>query len=203
MLAAEIFGFIAAILGVMQGIPQARRVRSLGHSQGVSLAMWMLMTSSSAAWLGYGIRTGSPSLVVSTVATGVINARVVLAITADARRVAPRIALVFAAVVVTASIGPLWVVNPALFAFTLSRVPQILRSWRSRRDGTGSSAVSIGSIAVSMGCLVSWEFYSVLLRSPTLIGTTTLALTTNIIVAWLEISGRPARTSEAGARSGS
>ena len=203
MLAAEIFGFIAAILGVMQGIPQARRVRSLGHSQGVSLAMWMLMTSSSAAWLGYGIRTGSPSLVVSTVATGVINARVVLAITADARRVAPRIALVFAAVVVTASIGPLWVVNPALFAFTLSRVPQILRSWRSRRDGTGSSAVSIGSIAVSMGCLVSWEFYSVLLRSPTLIGTTTLALTTNIIVAWLELSGRPARTSEAGARSGS
>ena len=202
MLAAEIFGFIAAILGVMQGIPQARRVRSLGHSQGVSLAMWMLMTSSSAAWLGYGIRTGSPSLVVSTVATGVINARVVLAITADARRVAPRIALVFAAVVVTASIGPLWVVNPALFAFTLSRVPQILRSWRLRRDGTGSSAVSIGSIAVSMGCLVSWEFYSVLLRSPTLIGTTTLALTTNIIVAWLELSGRPARTSGAGARSG-
>lgn len=202
MLAAEIFGFIAAILGVMQGIPQARRVRSLGHSQGVSLAMWMLMTSSSAAWLGYGIRTGSPSLVVSTLATGVINARVVLAITADARRVAPRIALVFAAVVVTASIGPLWVVNPALFAFTLSRVPQILRSWRSRRDGTGSSAVSIGSIAVSMGCLVSWEFYSVLLRSPTLIGTTTLALTTNIIVAWLELSGRPARTSGAGARGG-
>lgn len=202
MLAAEIFGFIAAILGVMQGIPQARRVRSLGHSQGVSLAMWMLMTSSSAAWLGYGIRTGSPSLVVSTLATGVINARVVLAITADARRVAPRIALVFAAVVVTASIGPLWVVNPALFAFTLSRVPQILRSWRSRREGTGSSAVSIGSIAVSMGCLVSWEFYSVLLRSPTLIGTTTLALTTNIIVAWLELSGRPARTSGAGARGG-
>lgn len=203
MLAAEIFGFIAAILGVMQGIPQARRVRTLGHSQGVSLAMWMLMTSSSAAWLGYGIRTGSPSLVVSTVATGVINARVVLAITADARRVAPRIALVFAAVVVTASIGPLWVVNPALFAFTLSRVPQILRSWRSRREGTGSSAVSIGSIAVSMGCLVSWEFYSVLLRSPTLVGTTTLALLTNIIVAWLELSGRPARTSAAGARSGS
>jgi uncharacterized protein with PQ loop repeat len=202
VLAAEIFGFIAAILGVMQGIPQARRVRSLGHSQGVSLAMWMLMTSSSAAWLGYGIRTGSPSLVVSTLATGVINARVVLAITADARRVAPRIALVFAAVVVTASIGPLWVVNPALFAFTLSRVPQILRSWRSRREGTGSSAVSIGSIAVSMGCLVSWEFYSVLLRSPTLIGTTTLALTTNIIVAWLELSGRPARTSGAGARGG-
>ena len=141
--------------------------------------------------------------VVSTLATGVINARVVLAITADARRVAPRIALVFAAVVVTASIGPLWVVNPALFAFTLSRVPQILRSWRSRRDGTGSSAVSIGYIAVSMGCLVSWEFYSVLLRSPTLIGTTTLALLTNIIVAWLELSGRPARTSGAGARGGS
>ena len=190
MLLAEVFGFIAAALGVMQGLPQARRVKSLGHSRGVSLAMWMLMTSSSAAWLGYGIRTGSPSLIVSTVATGLINARVVLAITDDARRVVPRILAAFLVVVAVAVVGPLWVVNPALFAFTLSRVPQIIRSWRSRRTGLESSAVSVGSIALSMGCLLSWEVYSVLLRSPTLIGTTTMALMTNIVVAWLELSGR-------------
>lgn len=190
MLLAEVFGFIAAALGVMQGLPQARRVKSLGHSRGVSLAMWMLMTSSSAAWLGYGIRTGSPSLIVSTVATGLINARVVLAITDDARRVVPRILAAFLVVVAVAAVGPLWVVNPALFAFTLSRVPQIIRSWRSRRTGLESSAVSVGSIALSMGCLLSWEVYSVLLRSPTLIGTTTMALMTNIVVAWLEFSGR-------------
>lgn len=190
MLLAEVFGFIAAALGVMQGLPQARRVKSLGHSRGVSLAMWMLMTSSSAAWLGYGIRTDSPSLIVSTVATGLINARVVLAITDDARRVVPRILAAFLVVVAVAAVGPLWVVNPALFAFTLSRVPQIIRSWRSRRTGLESSAVSVGSIALSMGCLLSWEVYSVLLRSPTLIGTTTMALMTNIVVAWLELSGR-------------
>jgi uncharacterized protein with PQ loop repeat len=200
VLAAEIFGFIAALLGVMQGLPQARRVRTLGHSQGVSLAMWMLMTSSSAAWLGYGIRTGSPSLIVSTVATGVINARVVLAITEDARRVVPRIAGVFVVVVAVGAAGPLWLVNPALFAFTLSRVPQIIRSWRSRRSGLETSAVSVGSIALSMGCLFSWEVYSVLLRSPTLIGTTTLALLTNIIVAWLELSSRRASRGASTAR---
>ncbi|MFM9133314.1 MAG: PQ-loop domain-containing transporter [Actinomycetota bacterium] len=190
MLLAEVFGFIAAALGVMQGLPQARRVKSLGHSRGVSLAMWMLMTSSSAAWLGYGIRTDSPSLIVSTVATGLNNARVVLAITDDARRVVPRILAAFLVVVAVAAVGPLWVVNPALFAVTLSRVPQIIRSWRSRRTGLESSAVSVGSIALSMGCLLSWEVYSVLLRSPTLIGTTTMALMTNIVVAWLELSGR-------------
>jgi uncharacterized protein with PQ loop repeat len=97
-------------------------------------------------------------------------------------------------------VGPLWLVNPALFAFTLSRVPQIIRSWRSRRSGLETSAVSVGSIALSMGCLLSWEVYSVLLRSPTLIGTTTLALLTNIIVAWLELSSRRASRGASTAR---
>ena len=83
---------------------------------------------------------------------------------------------------------PGWVVTPTLFVFTLSRVPQIARSWASRRDGVAGSAVSMGSVATSMACLVSWEFYSFLLHSPTLIGTTTIALVSNIIVAWLELT---------------
>lgn len=195
MAVAELFGFLAAALGVMQGLPQARRVKSLGHSRGVSLAMWILMTSSSAAWLGYGIRTGSPSLVASTVATGLINGRVVVTITSHAARVIPRVVAVFVVIVAVAAAGPLWVVTPALYAFTLSRAPQIMRSWRSRRDRVQGSAVSIGSIAVSMCCLLSWEAYSFLLKSPTLIGTTTLALLTNVVVAWLELTN-PARSKE-------
>ena len=85
---------------------------------------------------------------------------------------------------------PDWVVTPTLFVFTLSRVPQIVRSWASRRDGVAGSAVSMGSVATSMACLVSWEFYSFLLHSPTLVGTTSIALTSNIIVAWLELTNR-------------
>ena len=68
---AEFFGFVAAALGVLQALPQTLRVRRLGHGRGVSLAMWLMMTGSSSVWLGYGLRIGSPSLIASTVATGV------------------------------------------------------------------------------------------------------------------------------------
>lgn len=199
MLVAEIFGFAAAVQGVLQGWPQARKVRALGHSSGVSLAMWVMMTASSAAWLGYGLRTASPSLIASTVATGVINTNVVLAISNDRAGLAARMAGIFVGVTAAAALLPLWVVNPLLFFFTLSRVPQVLRSWKSRRTGAGSTAVSFASNALSLGCLTCWMVYSVLLASPTLIGTTAIALSLNVVVIWLEAangSRSPASTEQ-------
>lgn len=188
MLLAEIFGFAAAVQGVLQGWPQARKVRSLGHASGVSLAMWVMMTASSAAWLGYGLRTASPSLIASTVATGVINANVVLAISNNRAGLAARMAGIFVVVTAAAALLPVWIVNPLLFFFTLSRVPQVARSWKTRRMGGGTTAVSFASNALSLGCLSCWMAYSVLLASPTLIGTTVIALTLNVVVIWLERS---------------
>lgn len=188
MLIAEIFGFAAAVQGVLQGWPQARKVRSLGHASGVSLAMWIMMTVSSGAWLGYGLRTASPSLIVSTVATGAINANVVLAISNNRAGLAARVVGIFVAVTAAAALLPVWIVNPLLFFFTLSRAPQVARSWRTRRAGGGSTAVSIGSNALSLGCLLCWMAYSVLLASPTLIATTAISLILNVVVIWLERS---------------
>lgn len=190
VLLAEVFGFAAAAFGIAQGVPQARRVRSLGHSRGVSLATWLMMTASSAAWLGYGIRTASPSLVASTVATGFINASVALAVAGSVRSLRSRMAAVAAVFVVGAVVLPNWIVSPVLFFFTFSRLPQIARSWKSRRAASGETAVSMSSIALGIACLLCWEVYSILLKSPTLVGTTTIALVTNLAVAWLEISNR-------------
>ncbi len=190
VLLAEVFGFAAAAFGIAQGVPQARRVRSLGHSRGVSLATWLMMTASSAAWLGYGIRTASPSLVASTVATGFINASVALAVAGTVRSLRSRMTVVATVFIVGAVVLPNWIVSPVLFFFTFSRLPQIARSWKSRRTGVGETAVSMSSIALGVACLLCWEVYSVLLQSPTLIGTTTIALATNLAVAWLEISNR-------------
>lgn len=192
VLVAEIFGFAAAIQGVLQGWPQARKVRTLGHSTGVSLVMWVMMTASSAAWLGYGIRTESPSLVASTLATGFINANVVIAISNDRAGLAVRMVPVFVTVTAGAALLPGWIVTPILFFFTLSRVPQVARSWKTRRLGGGTTAVSFVSNALSIGCLLCWMVYSVLLASPTLIGTTSIALILNLVVVWLEVSNRSA-----------
>lgn len=191
---AEFFGYVAAVLGVLQAWPQTRKVRSLGHGRGVSIAMWMMMSTSNAAWLGYGVRIGSPSLVTSTIASACLNLSVVLAIVERRRTVLVRWVPVALVMGFGSALLPGWVVTPALFVFTLSRVPQIMRSWTSRRDGVAGSAVSMGSVATSMACLVCWESYSFLLRSPTLVGTTSLALVSNIVVAYLELTN-PARVS--------
>ena len=84
---AEFFGYLAAALGVLQAWPQTRKVRALGHGRGVSITMWVMMSTSNAAWLGYGVRIGSPSLVTSTIASACLNLSVVLALV-DNRRAA-------------------------------------------------------------------------------------------------------------------
>jgi uncharacterized protein with PQ loop repeat len=192
---AEFFGYVAAMLGVLQAWPQTRKVRSLGHGRGVSITMWVMMSTSNAAWLGYGFRIGSPSLITSTVASACLNLSVVLALVENRRLVLLRWVPVALVMAVGSALLPGWLVTPVLFVFTLSRVPQIMRSWKSRRDGVSGSAVSMGSVATSMACLVSWEFYSFLLASPTLIGTTSVALMTNIIVAYLELTNTASRRS--------
>jgi uncharacterized protein with PQ loop repeat len=91
-------------------------------------------------------------------------------------------------VVVAIATLPLWMTTPILFAFTLSRLPQITRSWKSKKQGITSSAVSMGMLSLSIACLLAWEVYSILWKSWVLVGTTTVALTTSLLVAYLEIS---------------
>jgi uncharacterized protein with PQ loop repeat len=185
---AEVFGFVAAVLGVLQAWPQARKIRTLGHGHGVSITMWILMTWSSAAWLGYGIRIGSPSLIASTVASIFMNSMVLLALTSSPRVIIFRIAALSSATALLIATLPLWMTTPILFAFALSRVPQIHRSWVSKRNKVPGSAVSMGMISLSIACLVAWEVYSILWKSPVLIGTTTVALISAVLVAYLELS---------------
>lgn len=185
---AEVFGFVAAVLGVLQAWPQARKIRQLGHAHGVSVTMWVLMTGSSAAWLGHGLRIGSPSLVASTVASAGMNLLVVLALTHSPRTVIARFVVLSTAVVIAMATLPLWITTPVLFAFTLSRLPQIARSWKSKKQGIPSSAVSMGMLSLSIACLLAWEVYSILWKSWVLVGTTTVALSTSLLVAYLEIS---------------
>jgi uncharacterized protein with PQ loop repeat len=185
---AELFGFVAAVLGVLQAWPQARKIRTLGHGHGVSITMWILMTGSSAAWLGHGIRIGSPSLIASTVASAVMNLTVVLALTSSPRVVVFRFTVLSSVTVLLIATLPLWITTPILFAFTLSRAPQIVQSWKSKRDNIPGSAVSMGMVALNVACLLAWEVYSILWKSPVLIGTTTIALVLTLSVAYLEIT---------------
>jgi uncharacterized protein with PQ loop repeat len=117
-----------------------------------------------------------------------MNLTVVLALTSSPRVVIFRFTVLSSVTVLLIATLPLWITTPILFAFTLSRVPQIHRSWKSKRNKVPGSAVSMGMITLSIACLVAWEVYSILWKSPVLIGTTTVALIGAVLVAYLELS---------------
>jgi uncharacterized protein with PQ loop repeat len=183
---AEWFGFMGGALGIAQGIPQVVRLRRLGHGLGVSWASRLMMVSSSAAWMAYGIREGSPAMIVTNLISLLIEAYVVVLLAGLAPSAIANMAVIIGASLAVPLLLPLVVVSVVMFGFTLSRAPQIVRSYRTRRDGLQQSAVSMGSLVTSVVSLLCWTVFSVLSQRPLLVGTTTLAMSTTLAVAYLE-----------------
>jgi uncharacterized protein with PQ loop repeat len=117
-----------------------------------------------------------------------MNLTVVLALTSSPRVIVVRFTVLSSVTVLLIATLPLWITTPILFAFTLSRAPQILQSWKSKRNNIPGSAVSMGMVALNVACLLAWEVYSILWKSPVLIGTTTMALVLTLFVAYLELT---------------
>lgn len=186
----EIVGFAAGGIGIVNGVPQARRVKALGHGEGVSLASWMLMVAGHSAWFGYGFRFNSPSVMVSNFLTLLVTVGVVLSLSGTGLDTFSRLGAVFAAGTAAATVLPEAVVSVLMVFFTLSRVPQVMRSWRSKREGVPGTAVSMPSLVIATVSLVLWEAYSVMTGRPFLVFTTTLGLSTVLLIAWFETTNK-------------
>lgn len=188
MMVGEVFGFVGGSLSMMQALPQARRVRALGHGRGVSLTAWLFTLAANATWLGYGLRISSPALVMTNVVSAVLSAAVIVALVD--KRFRPMLSLPAAAisVVLLLLVLPEAVISVVMMTLTMSRAPQVLESWRHYRAGA-HSAVSMGTVSLSIAGLLCWEAFSVLSGRPLLIATTTLALTLAVSIAVLELSG--------------
>lgn len=189
MIAAEAFGFVGGAMSMMQALPQARRVRALGHGRGVSVGAWVLTFVANTTWLGYGIKILSPSLTLTNLIAGGLSATVLLVLLDESAR--PKLLLPLGGVVALSlvQVVPEAVVSLLLVSLTLSRMPQALQSYRNRRDGV-RSAVSMGSVMLSIGGLFCWEGFSILSGRPFLVLTTSTALALALCIAYLELSSR-------------
>lgn len=173
-------------LGIVQGIPQVVRIVRLGHGEGLSWASRLMMLSSSMAWMSYGIRVESPSIIVTNLICLLLEVLVVFMLAGvSLSSVASSVAILGASLAVPLAL-PLAVVSVVMFAFTTSRVPQIVTSYRSRREGLQQSAVSMGSLATSIVSLLCWMTFSVLSHRYLLIGTTSMAMSITLGVTYLE-----------------
>jgi uncharacterized protein with PQ loop repeat len=188
----EGLGLIAGAVGITQGFPQARRVRALGHGAGVSLTTWMLMFCAHSSWVAYGIRVNALALVVSNALSWLMTGSVVVALTGRTSRTIIGLIGLATALMTLVHFLPLRVVSTGLIALTLSRVPQLIRSVRTVRNGQ-SSAVSLGSLSVTVCSLLLWGVYSVVQHRPLVQITTAIALGLTLAIVSLELRTRRLR----------
>ncbi len=70
----EIVGGIAAILTTAAYVPQFIKVFREKNTRGLSLGMYILITSGLAVWLIYGLMIDSPSVIIANAVTLVLAA---------------------------------------------------------------------------------------------------------------------------------
>lgn len=185
MSVGELFGFLGGIIGVVIAVPQVRRVRSLGHGRGVSIPTWVLTFLVSAAWLGWGLRVGSPSAIASNFVAGLLNATVVASLLGRRRATMPALLAAAAVAIGLAQLLPEALLSAVLVALTVSRLPQVKQSWDNRRS-PHESAVSLGSLAVAVVSMLCWEAYALLEQRYLVNLTSTIAITLVLAIAWIE-----------------
>lgn len=187
MTLAEVLGFVGGAIGMFQALPQARRVRSLGHGRGVSLATWVLTFVVGASWFGYGIREASPAVFVTNFVSTLITGSVVAALVGTESRPLMWLPVFGLAVVGLVQVLPSALLSAFLVALTASRTPQVLKSFRNRREGH-PTAVSISALMVGIASLLCWEGFGLLSHRPLMLVTTTIAITLSAAIALLEFT---------------
>ena len=192
MFSAELLGFIAGGLGMFFGLPQALRVRKLGHGRGVSLISWMLQFGVATSWAAYGFDIDSPSVLLTNVGAGLVNASVIFAIIRN--NVKTFVILSGYAAGLSALILnlPSAIVSALLIALVFAQSPQIVKSFKNLAIGA-ESAVSVSALSVSSVSILLWFIYAVLADVPLILLSTTIAVSINISIIILELIGKRRR----------
>lgn len=158
---SEMFGLVAGTIGVISSLPQSLKIRKSGSSAGVSRLTWSIMFISGSFWLGYGIKTHSLSQEVSNAVALILISTVLIGIFGSSVTKAVVLIVAFAGFVFIATALPLTALAIVLLLFALTRIPQVITSYRRYISG-GPSAVSMHTWALSTLSGLIWLIYAVL-----------------------------------------
>jgi len=193
IISAEVVGFTAGALGMFFGLPQALRVRRLGHGRGVSLISWMLQFGVATSWAAYGLDIRSPSVLLTNVGAGLINASVIVAVMRNNVK-SLSILVAYASVLTTlVLVLPSFLVSALLISLLCAQGPQIIKSYKNISAGK-DSAVSIVALSVSSFSIFLWFIYAVMVSDSLIIVSTVISFTSIISVIVLESIGKRQRT---------
>ena len=182
----ELLGFIGGGIGMFYGVPQALRIRRLGHGTGVSLPTWLLTFGVSTSWAAWGFGANSPSALIMNICGALVNGSVVLAIMPSMRKAILPLVGITAALWFLVLTLPDAIVSVLLTALVFFLAPQVVTSFRTLRDGT-ISVVSMKALTVSMMSNVFWIAYGLVTEIYLILLTSGIAMTMIFIVMALEL----------------
>ena len=192
MFSIEIFGFIGGALGIFFGLPQALRIRRLGHGRGLSLISWLLQLGVATSWATYGFDKNSPSLLATNMAAALINASVVWVILQNRLRSILAITTLVAGVAGLVLTLPASIASVLLISLVFAQSPQVFKSFKNIKIGK-ESAVSVVAMSVSALSGIFWIIYAVGISDPLLVLCNAIVLLNNILIIVLEIIGKRSR----------
>ena len=182
---AEILGFMGGTIGILQGVPQALRIRRLGHADGVSLSHWYFMATQFAAWVGFGLRVDSPAIWVTNALTFATSAAVIFGIQSSKLKAGAYSLLLATAAATFTWFGPGLLVDWFLIAMVASRLPQLIRTFRNRKTAD-PTAVALSSLAISLASMAFWFAYAIINAKTLVIITTIIAVSITLATAIIE-----------------
>lgn len=195
MISAEVVGFIAGALGMFFGLPQALRVRRLGHGRGVSLISWLLQFGVATSWATYGFDVKSPSVFLTNLGAGIVNASVIWAIIQNRWKSIATLTSYVALIATLVLVLPSILVSALLVALVFAQTPQVYKSYKNIRYGK-DSAVSIVALSVSSFSIFLWFIYAAMIDDNLIKVSTIISFTTNVAIIALEIIGKRKRSLE-------
>jgi uncharacterized protein with PQ loop repeat len=192
VISAEVVGFIAGALGMFFGLPQALRVRRLGHGRGVSLISWMLQFGVATSWAAYGLDIRSPSVLLTNVGAGLINASVIMAVMRNKVK-SLSILIAYASLLTTlVLVLPSFLVSALLISLLCAQGPQIVKSYKNISAGK-DSAVSLAALSVSSFSIFLWFIYAVMVSDSLIMVSTVISFSSMISIIILESIGKRKR----------
>jgi uncharacterized protein with PQ loop repeat len=195
MISAEIVGFVAGAIGIFFGLPQALRVRKLGHGRGVSLISWALQFAVAASWATYGFDSKSPSILFTNLVALLVNASVIMAILRNNLK-SISLLIFYAAIWATLILLlPSAAVSTMLVALNFAQSPQVVKSFHNIRVGK-DSAVSITALSVSCFSILIWILYGFMADDSLIKVSALVALSINSLIIVLELIGKRKRALE-------
>lgn len=192
MISAEVVGFVAGALGMFFGLPQALRVRRLGHGRGVSLISWLLQFGVATSWATYGFDVKSPSVLLTNVGAGIVNATVIWAIIQNRLKSIVILTTYVAVLATLVLVLPSVLVSALLIALVFAQSPQVYKSYKNIEGGK-DSAVSVMALSVSSFSIFLWFIYAIMIEDTLIKVSTTISFSTNVAIIVLELIGKRRR----------